>query len=71
MRIAVYAIRTSEKWKCYLSLNMRVDIQWWYGVNRSTDEKASSGALVLLSTQILGWAVLHSKRFRSIQDMDQ
>lgn len=72
MRIAVYAIRTSEKWKCYLSLDMRVDLQWWYRVKRSTDEKASSGALVLLSTQIpLGWAVFIQERFRSIQDMDQ
>ncbi|RAR39812.1 DNA/RNA helicase, partial [Paenibacillus sp. MDMC362] len=72
MRIAVYATRTSEKWECYLSLDMRVDLQWWYGVKRSTDEKAGSGVLVLLSTQVpLGWAVSIQERFRSLQDMDQ
>lgn len=72
MRIAVYAIRTSEKWECYLSLDMRVDLQWWYGVKRSTDEKASPRSLVLLSTQVpLGWAVFIQERFRFIQDMDQ
>lgn len=72
MRIAVYAIRTSEKWKCCLSLDMQMDLQWWYGVNRWTDEKAGASSLVLLSTQVpLGWAVVIQERFRSIQDMDQ
>ncbi|MCT1403916.1 DNA/RNA helicase, partial [Paenibacillus sp. p3-SID867] len=72
MRIAVYAIRTSEKWKCYLSLDMRVDTRWWCEVNRWTDEKTSAFSLVLLSTQVpLGWAVFIQERFRSIQDMDQ
>lgn len=72
MRIAVYAIRTSEKWECYLSLDMRVDLQWWYGVKRPTDKKASPRSLVLLSTQVpLGWAVFIQERFRFIQDMDQ
>ncbi|MGG4344526.1 helicase-related protein [Paenibacillus lautus] len=72
MQIAIYAIRTSEKWKCYLSLDMRVDFQWWYGVKRWTDEKASARSLVLLSTQVpLGWGVVIQERFRSNQDMDQ
>ena len=72
MQIAIYAIRTSEKWECHLSLDMQVDLQWWYGVKRSTDEKGSACSLVLLSTQIpLGWAVVIQERFRSIQDMDQ
>lgn len=72
MRIAIYAIRTLEKWKCCLSLDMRVDLQWWYGMKRSTDEKASPRSLVLLSIQIpLGWAVYIQERFRSNHDMDQ
>lgn len=72
MKIAIYAIRTSEKWKCCLSLDMRVDFQWWYGVKRWTDEKASVRSLVLLSTKIpLGWAVVIQERFRANQDMDQ
>lgn len=72
MRTAVYAIRTSEKWKCYLSLDMRVDIRWWCEVNRWTDEKTSAFSLVLLSTRVpLGWAVVIQERFRSIRDMDQ
>ncbi|MGG3309108.1 helicase-related protein [Paenibacillus lautus] len=72
MKIAIYAIRTSEKWKCCLSLDMRVDLQWWYGVKRWTDEKASVRSLVLLSTQVpLGWAVVIQERFRSNQDMDR
>ncbi|MGV2643557.1 DNA/RNA helicase, partial [Clostridium perfringens] len=72
MQIAIYAIRTSEKWKCFLSLDMRVDLQWWYGVKRWTDEKTSVRSLVLLSTQVpLGWAVVIQERFRSNQDMDQ
>ncbi|WP_339220322.1 hypothetical protein [Paenibacillus sp. FSL W7-1332] len=72
MQIVVYAIRTSEKWECHLSLDMQVDLQWWYGVKRSTDEKESACSLVLLSTQVpLGWAVVIQERFRSIQDMDQ
>lgn len=72
MKIAIYAVRTSEKWKCCLSLDMRVDLQWWYGVKRWTDEKASVRSLVLLSTQVpLGWAVVVQERFRSNQDMDQ
>ena len=41
MQIAIYAIRTSEKWECHLSLDMQVDLQWWYGVKRSTDEKGA------------------------------
>lgn len=72
MQIAIYAIRTSEKWECHLSLDMQVDLQWWYGVKRSTDEKGSACSLVLLSIQVpLGWAVVIQERFRSIQDMDQ
>ncbi|MFE0557767.1 hypothetical protein ACFW1P_17830 [Paenibacillus sp. NPDC058910] len=72
MKIVVYAIRTSDKWECCLSLDMRVDFQWWYGVKRWTDEKASVRSLVLLSTQVpLGWAVVIQERFRSNQDMDQ
>ncbi|MEC0310112.1 DNA/RNA helicase, partial [Paenibacillus lautus] len=72
MRIVVYAIRTSEKWKCCLSLDMRVDLQWWFGAKRWTDEKVSASSFVLLSTQVpLGWAVVIQERFRSIQGMDQ
>lgn len=72
MQIAVYAVRTSEKWECYLSLDMRMDIRWWCEVNRWTDEKTRALSLVLLSTRVpLGWAVVIQERFRSIQDMDQ
>ena len=64
MRIAIYAIRTSEKWKCCLSLDMQVDFQWWCGVNRWIDENERACSLVLLSTQVpLGWAVVIQRDF--------
>ncbi|MFE9277890.1 helicase-related protein [Paenibacillus glucanolyticus] len=72
MQIAIYAIRTSEKWECRLSLDLRVDFQWWYGKKRWLDESANNPIFVLLSSQMpLGWAVEIREKFRSINEMNE
>ncbi|KZS45812.1 competence protein ComF [Paenibacillus glucanolyticus] len=72
MQIAIYAIRTSEKWECRLSLDLRVDFQWWYGKKRWLDESANNPIFVLLSSQMpLGWAVEIREEFRSINEMNE
>lgn len=72
MQIAIYAIREAEKWNCYLSLDMRADLQWWYGRMRKADERAGTPFLVLLSSRApLGWAVEIQAKFQPVPDMDR
>ncbi|MEF7439128.1 helicase-related protein [Paenibacillus lautus] len=72
MQIAIYAIREAEEWNCYLSLDMRVDLQWWYGRKGPVIERDSVPLVVLLSSRVpLGWAVEIQARFQPIPDMDR
>lgn len=71
MQIVIYAIRTSEKWECYLTLDMRVDLEWWYGMRMRPNRNASMGLFVLLSMNCpLGWAVEFRDGFKSMREMD-
>jgi len=73
MQMIVYAVRTPDRWRCYLSLDMRVDLQWWYGDGEG--RKGLSGRpprIVILASSIpLGWAASIRDTFRPLQEMDQ
>lgn len=73
MQMIVYAVRTSDAWRCYLSLDMQVDLHWWYGDGEG--QKGISGRsprMVILASSIpLGWAASIRDTFRLLQEMDQ
>ncbi|EHB45767.1 helicase domain protein, partial [Paenibacillus lactis 154] len=73
MQMIVYAVRTTDAWRCYLSLDMQVDLQWWYGDGEG--QKGISDRphrMVILASSIpLGWAAVIRDTFRPLQEMDQ
>ncbi|MFD3764584.1 DNA/RNA helicase, partial [Paenibacillus lactis] len=71
MQMIVYAVRTPDAWRCYLSLDMQVDLHWWYG-DREGQKGISSPRMVILASSIpLGWAASIRDTFRPLQEMDQ
>ncbi|UNK18078.1 DEAD/DEAH box helicase [Paenibacillus sp. N3/727] len=65
MQAALYAVRSMGSWSIEISLDVRVDVQWW--LNMQLAER-----LVLLAWSLpLGWAVSLRERFRGNRVMDR
>ncbi|PAK51967.1 helicase-related protein [Paenibacillus sp. 7541] len=68
MRVALYMLRNEEQWNCCLSLDLRVDIEWWLGSLRNNGK--GTRMVVLSEHMPLGWAVAWRDHYTPLTGMD-